>query len=285
MYDAFFLTKCSHEVKNEQLEITGEFPNYKATFKHPPIKLKSTIFIRSVANEEIYLAQASDYTAIQNINKGVNIDKLPLSGAQKVIGITNYRFLDDVTIEFYPDGYENTEPVLPKNYIDLNPDNAPQNVYLANYICNPEYCPACTGKGVACDLQINQAGNITLVTSEEKVRQKVLKALLTPLGMQPYDQSFGTELNLLIGQPIVSDFFRLTINKTISDCIASLVENQPSTLPADERIVCLSGLAIQHNEEEPDTINIKVTVTNAKGKDISVYRSIYLDETASVVGG
>lgn len=281
MYDAFFITKCSHEVKNEQLTITGEYPNYRATFKFPPIKSVSTIFIRSYADEETYINNATYYKDIQNINKGVNLTKQPISGIQKAIGITNFRFLDDITIEFFLDPGD----VKPKNYIDLDPDNVPQNIYLANYVCDPSYCPACRGGGVSCDLQINNAGNITLVTSEEKVRQRVLKALLTPLGMQPYDSTFGTELNSLIGQPIVSDFFRLTINKTISDCIASLVENQPSTLPADERIVCLSGLAIQHSEEEPDTINIKVTVTNAKGKDISVYRSIYLDETASVVGG
>lgn len=276
MKDAFFLSKCKHTIQDEELKITGTYPNYRARFAFPPIKDKRLIFIRAFNDQEEYLSSVLSYKDI-NIANNRNIN---LKGLQKTIGITSYNFIDDVTIEFYLEGNER-----PKNYPDINSDLVPANRYFVDYVVDPGACPICNGKGVACDLQVNDLGRITMITGTEKLRQRVLKALLTQLGTQPYTPTFGSELDSLVGQPIVSDFSRMGINKTVSDCIYNLIKMQDAELPSSERIVKISDISIEYSAEKaPDIINVKVTVQNADGDEVAVYRSFSINTEADIVG-
>lgn len=276
MKDAFFLSKCKHTIQDEELKITGTYPNYRATFAFPPVKDTKCIFIRSFNDQEEYLANVESYKDVLIANNKLT----DITGLQKAIGITSFAFVDDTTIEFY---LENNE--RPKNYPDPNPELVPANKYLVDYVVDPAYCPICNGKLVSCDLQVNDFGKVTMITGKEKLRQRVLKALLTQLGTQPYTPTFGSELDSLVGQPIVSDFSRMGINKTVSDCLYNLINMQDTDLPSDETIARITDISIEYSAETaPDIINIKITVENADGDEIAVYKSFSINTEVSVVG-
>lgn len=259
MQDLFFIAKCDHKVSNYELHIQKqEDGSYTATFPCPIIMDKRFIFIRTWEAQERYIESLTDYTDIQTIIRNTAVNA-PISGIINDIGITDYEFISDREIRF-----TETDGVYP---VDPNPELVPQNRYLVDFLANSKYCPRCLGDGVIKDLNITGKGKIAKVTGKDKIKQRVLKALITPLGMSPYDETFGSELNLLVGD-VVTETTRITLQKTIVNCIDNLIQNQSSDLDVDERIRTLAGITIDHRKDVPDVLYVTVIVISELGEYI-----------------
>ena len=257
MEDVFFVTTCNHQIKNYELTITGTPGNYIAKFPVPPIQLKNRIYIRSWNDEQKYLKNITSYKDVQHPIYNTAIDA-PVSGANAIIGITDYAFIADDTIKFL-------EPTAGRPTVNPDPALVPQNKYLVDFTAIPEKCPRCNGTSVIKDINVDNTGRAVYVQDGEKIKQRVLKALMTPLGTSPYDVTFGSELDSLIGQTI-TESLRISMQKTIVNAVQNLIDNQATELTEKERINAIQGITIDTPDADLSTLYVKVLVSSVAGE-------------------
>lgn len=257
MQDIFFVSKCDHRVNNYELTITKEFGKYVATFPAPIVNAKNRIFIRSWEDEQQYIERFSNYTNIQAPIKNKSISA-PISGANASIGILNYEFIAPDKIAF-------TDPIPGRPTINTDANIIPAPKYLADFIFVPDTCPRCSGTGIVKDINISDSGNVVYVTEGNKIKQRILKALMTPLGTSPYDATFGSEINNLIGQPITENL-RIILQKTIVNAVQNLIDNQDASLDSKERINAIQGITLDTPDADKTTLYVKVLVSSTAGE-------------------
>ena len=258
MEDILFISKCDHCIKNYELNIKEENGYFVAEFPCDVVLDKKNIFIRSWEDEQAYLESLTSYTDLTTGIRNLSANA-PISGVNAEIGITDYEFIARNKIRFLPvEGHRTVNP--DKNLV-------PKNKYLADFIADPKICPRCGATGVIKDLNINQSGRLTKVTGSQKIKQRVIKALITPLGMSPYNQAFGSELNTMVGD-VITDTTRITLQKTIVNCIDNLIADQPAELNDDERILTIGGIMLDTPDEDKTVLYVKVIVVSAKGEYI-----------------
>ena len=259
MEDILFVTKCNHKIKNYKLHIVKESDGaYTAEFPCDIVMDKRYIFIRSWDTEQNYIDSVNSYTEIPTTIKNTST-VAPVSGVSAEIGIQDYIFISNKKIQFTDTNGE--YPVV------VNDELVPQPEYLVDFVADPKTCPRCLGTGVVKDLNINNAGSLTKVTGGQKIKQRVLKALITPLGMSPYDNTFGSELNLMVGN-VITDTTRITLQKTITNCIQNLIDNQPEDLDASETIQTIGGITLDTPTEDKTALYVQVIVISATGEYI-----------------
>lgn len=257
MEDIFFVTKCDHRITNYELEIKGEAGNYTATFPCAPIQLKNRIYLRSWNDEQEYLQGNTTYedVTVPIYNKDMSA---PISGANAIIGITDYAFISDDTIRFL-------EPTEGRPTVNPDPNLVPKNKYLVDFTANPATCPRCKGTNVIKDVNIDYTGKAVYVTGGNKIKQTVLKSLMTPLGSSPYDVTVGSELNSLIGQPI-TESLRISLQKTIVNAVQNIIDRQGVNLTSEERIQAIKGITLDTPTEMQDLLYVTVLVESEIGE-------------------
>lgn len=255
MEDIFFVTKCNHRISNYELDIkTDDLGNNYVTFPFDIICIKNMVFIRTWNDEQKYLASIQDYRdLVPSIITKNNTQQI--SGANNEIGITDYVFVDKRTIRFSP------------GVVTVDTDIVPKPRYIIDMYADSKNCPRCEATGVIKDLNIDQYGKLVKVTGKDKIKQRILKALMTPLGAQPYDPTFGSELNSMVGN-IINETTRIVLQKTIVTCIDNLIQNQPVDLEDDERILTLQGITIDTPTEDQTVFFVKVIVISYNGEYI-----------------
>ncbi len=264
MEDAFFVTICNHRIQHYKLIIRVRDGRYFATIPAPAVRIPALIFIRSWDDERKYIADKPDYTKVQsysfyNTMGEAKLDT-PLQGANAAIGFRNYAFTSETEIEFLPDTHGDYE-------IDTRTGILPTPVYLIDYTVDPAYCPRCGGKLVVRDVYIDDTGSARLTTGKEKIKQQVIKALLTPLGWDLSDPQYGSELPTLIGKPITEDV-RIIIQTTVVQCVNHLMSNTPIEYTPEETISSIDGITIEELGTGNDAFAIKVIVSNRLGERI-----------------
>ena len=265
MQDIFMLTLCDHKILNYKLNILGDKRGeYTAKFPFPPIQSPGYIYIRSWEDEQLYMKHLKSYTQANSYvtqnNLGVNKNSVIVTGPNKLIGIGGYAFIDDVTIKF---------DVLPGKYKTVHPekDLVPQNVYLADFRCTTDNCPRCNGTGFVVDLAFDSTGNLQYVTGGNKIKQRVVKALLQPVGSCVSDQNFGSELQNMVGT-YMSEEVSLGLQITVVSALQNLINSQPVYYTDEERIASVKGISVDSRDDYPGTFFIRVVVMSAAGEEI-----------------
>lgn len=259
MEDIFFVTKCEHKISNYSLDIkTDTRGDYYVTFPFDIICIKNLVFIREWSDEQKYLKSIESYQdLIPNIVLNKNTQQI--SGANNEIGITDYEFVNKHTIKF--------TPVAGHRQIDINPDLVPHHRYIIDMYADPKTCPRCAGSGFVRDINIDSSGKLRKVTGANKIKQRIIKALMTPLGSQPYNPTFGSELNSMVGK-VITDTTRIVLQKTIVNCIDNLVAAQSIDLEPEERILSLQGITVDTPYEDKTIFTVKVVVLSETAERI-----------------
>jgi len=265
MQDILMVTLCDHRIQNYQLKIDGkQRGEYTATFPVEPIQSRGAIFIRSWEDEQKYLKSLKSFEYAQSHifynGSGAQRWDTPISGANAKIGIGGFAFISPRTIKF---------DVLPGEYrtVDPNPDLVPQNIYLVDFYCDSKNCPRCGGKNFVVDLAVLDTGSFAYVTGRDKIKQRVVKALLQPIRSCVSDYSFGSELNYMVGK-VITDDLRIVMQATISDAVRNLIQNQPEDYLPEERIYALTGITIEAAPFAADAFFVKVIVQSEAGETI-----------------
>lgn len=241
MYDFQFYASCDHRV-SEIISIEGTSPNYFADLPY-----------RSNLNR--------DNTSILELN---GCSETSLYGAQ-LDGITNYYYSSDGTqilFGLYPVSAGMEFP-------DINVDYVPPKVYFFSYSTLLEDCPKCGGNKKTFDVHFDTANRVKLIEKREKIRQQLVKILLTNAGDNLLDSEYGCTLSDSIGQKI-NEYFAANLQFSIIEAINHLVDIQNNyNLPDTERITSVSDVTATQNADDPREINIVVKVTTADYEEVS----------------
>ncbi len=246
MIDLRLQTLCNHRVM-EFLTIEGESPNYYADLEYTSNK--------SVAVTSIY--EFSRY------------DGITLFSAQRSLteGVTNFSFSEDGTRIYFGTLF----PVdLGMDFPDPNPDYIPEKKYLCTYVALLDNCPKCLQTKRVWDVNFDTSGRLETLEGSDKVRQQVLKALLTVKSANLMNNQYGSGLSDYIGSRI-DGFLAARIHHTIIEAINLLIDEQAtnSDLPDSEKVVSINNVEASQDPNEPRTINVIVTVTTADYQNTS----------------
>lgn len=241
--DIKLFNTCDHKIIDYDMPITGTSPAYIGTLPIACDKNRNNIFIREYNTQE-------NATTINNY----------------LIGITNYSISSDGTqINFgtYPVDVGMRFPYVLEGL-------TPQNKYLIDFTCLLDECPRCLGKGYVYDMGINPYGKLIETTGSAKLKQEIIKILLTTLGNNDFDSLYGSALNNLIGEEL-STYTSTLIQKYISDAMQYLTNKQTGLdLTDEERFLRIDQINVVQDVEDYTVINIQLIVLNYAFEQIPV---------------
>jgi hypothetical protein len=115
------------------------------------------------------------------------------------------------------------------------------------------------------DLQINNSGSIVTVSGNQKLRQDIIKILLTAYGDNKYHPGYGSGLGQI---EIGSTDFKLTeaeIKNTALSAINGLIAMQrrqarSQTLSPSEVIVSVLDIGVLRDSVDPRLYNLRISV-------------------------
>lgn len=125
------------------------------------------------------------------------------------------------------------------------------------------------------DIAISRDGSLTTVFDNAKLRQDIIKILLTKLGENKFHPSYGSEIGAInIGHVPDQELLELDLQASVRDAINKLIALQRSQsrkqfLTPGERIISLLGVSAQRDEIDPRLYSIFLTVQTGALTSIS----------------
>lgn len=247
--DIKFQNLCDHRIIDFDMPVSGISPNFIGQLDVPCVGNTNLIFIRSYDSEQ-------DATYINNYN----------------IGITNYIISDDrKQILFGID-----QVTSGQRFPDVFEGQIPYNKYLIDYTVKKEECPRCLGSGIVGDMAFDVSGKLVTVTGTEKLKQEVIKILLSDKNINPYHLEYGSNLNELIGGEL-TEFTLVVLQKYINDSMVYLATKQSTLdLPSEERFLRIESLILNTDASDPTKCNVKMTFLSYAFEESTVSLSIIL---------
>lgn len=115
------------------------------------------------------------------------------------------------------------------------------------------------------DLVINQ-GDLQQVVDSEKLIQDILKILLTDVGANPLQPSYGSYLSRsVIGTALQNGAITQIAKSQINTCMVNLQKLQMlqvksmQKVSADEQLAAITGISVIRSTNDPRLFNIKVS--------------------------
>lgn len=115
------------------------------------------------------------------------------------------------------------------------------------------------------DLVINQ-GELQTVQDSEKLIQDILKILLTDIGADPLQPSYGSFLSrTVIGTAMANGAIVQIAKSQINTCMSNLQKLQQKQVQsmqkvtADEQLAAVTGISVIRSVSDPRLFNIKVS--------------------------
>lgn len=210
-----------------------------------------------------------DYIANPNLNLITILDVNGVSDTQLYSmtgnGITNF-YINSTGTEIVFGRYAVTPSMI---YPDPNPDYTPLNNYWCAYTALKSSCPKCLGTGSTFDITYDGAGRVITLEGHDKVKQQVIKALLTQVGANTFDENYGSQLSGAIGSKIDA-YLAAQLNFSVLNCINDLIDIQNTQdLPDNERIYSVSDITAVQSAEDPRKVEITVILMLADYEQIS----------------
>lgn len=116
------------------------------------------------------------------------------------------------------------------------------------------------------DLVLNPDGSLDLVFDNAKLRQDIIKILLTALGENKYHPSYGSEIGSInIGHVADQELLELDLQSSARDAINKLIvlqkaQSRKQFLTPGERLVSLLDVSVQRDQIDPRLYNIFISV-------------------------
>jgi len=113
------------------------------------------------------------------------------------------------------------------------------------------------------------AGDIQLLENESRIRQAIVKILLTRQGSNQVFTGYGTELQDLLKRSALDLTIQADISNTIAYGLSYLTQAETSTDPS-EVIEELEALEIIYDENQKTSFVIKLVLRLVNGKKITI---------------
>lgn len=246
MIDMKLQNECDHKIC-QLITISGSSPNYYTYLDYIPNKTRKGVYVGEYTNETDFATFAMQgFGGLSN----------------SLIGITNWTY----------DPAEPTKINFPYNpnmeSVDGNKDLKPQPVYVMSYYAVSSNCPKCNNTHVDNDIVFNNVGKIKEVTGHGKVKQQLVKILLTVIGDNLYDSEYGSQISSSIGQKFTS-YITANIQYSIYRAVQHLIKiQQENNLPDNETIIELSNIKVEETKDVR-SINLSISVITQDYQEVS----------------
>lgn len=236
MIDMKLQNECDHKIY-QLITISGESPNYYTYLDEIPNPTRQGVYVGKYENDnDIETFAMQGFDGLSN----------------SLVGITNWTY----------DSVEPTKINFPYRTdivsVDGNKEIKPRPVYVMSYYAMAANCPKCNNTFMESDIDFNAVGKVKEVTGYGKVKQQLVKILLTVIGDNLYDNEYGSQISSSIGQKFTA-YIIANIQYSIYRAIQHLIKiQQENNLPADETIIELSNIKV---EEVKDVRSIKLSVS------------------------
>lgn len=238
MIDMKLQNACDHKIY-QLITIEGISPNYYTYLDYVPNKQTKGVYVGQYTNEN----------DIQTFALNIN-------------GITNWTY----------DSAEPTKINFPYNpemvSVDGNKELKPQPVYVMSYFAVASNCPKCNNTHIDSDINFNNVGRINEVTGYGKVKQQLVKILLTVIGDNLYDSDYGSQISSSVGQKFTA-YISANIQYSIYKAVKHLIKiQQENLLPDNETIVELSNIKVEQTNDVR-ALKLSISVITADYQEVS----------------
>lgn len=116
------------------------------------------------------------------------------------------------------------------------------------------------------DIRLEKDGSLSTVIDNSKLRQDIIKILLTKLGENKFHPTYGSEVGSLnIGHIPDQELLELDLQSSVEDSINKLIalqraQSRKQFLTPGERIIALLGVSAQRDLADPRLYSIFITV-------------------------
>lgn len=246
MIDMKLQNPCNHKIY-QLIEISGISPNYYTYLDYIPNQQIKNVYVGEYTNEN-------------------DIETFAMQGSgglsNSLVGITNWT-------------YDSTEPTkinFPYNpdipSVDGNKELQPKPVYVMSYFALAANCPKCNNTHINSDIDFNEIGKVKEVTGYGKVKQQLIKILLTVIGDNLYDSEYGSQISNSIGQKFTS-YLSANIQYSIYKAVQHLMKiQQENLLPDNETIVELSNIKVEQTSDVR-ALKLSISVITADYQEVS----------------
>lgn len=238
---------CDHFMRDEVVTLQGSTPSYFGVLTCRTNKDTAAIQIREFHDTE-------GLTNYSYVHHGMTNWSLSVTNSQK--------------LDFNSLGIGSSGSA---SFVDGSSQILPQKLYLASYRTIQDDCPKCYGLNISRDVHLDENGELLVVASSEKVRQSVIKAILTKQGENQFHLTYGSSLQAIVGRKI-DNFTLLTLQQSIQNAIFFLQAEQRGlqNLPDDERILRLSDIQVREDESDPRVLKVVIAVTTGNYEEVSL---------------
>lgn len=130
------------------------------------------------------------------------------------------------------------------------------------------------------DIALNGDGSITTVVGNNKLRQDILKILLTDLGSNKYHKKYGSYIGRLnIGDIVDERLISLDLERSAMNAVRNLMalqkaQSRRQDLSSGEIIIDINNVAVERDELDPRLYNISVSVMTREITDLTTSLSV-----------
>ena len=239
MIDMKLQNACDHKIY-QLIEISGISPNYYTYLDYIPNKQRQGVYVGEYTNEN----------EIETFALNVN-------------GITNWQYDANeptkINFQYNPD--------IPS--VDGNKELKPKPIYVMSYFALSANCPKCNNTHIDSDIDFDKIGKIKEVTSYGKVKQQLVKILLTVIGDNLYDSEYGSQISNSVGQKFTS-YMAANIQYSIYKAVQHLIKiQQENLLPDNETILELSNIRVEETKDVR-ALQLSISVITADYQETSV---------------
>jgi len=125
------------------------------------------------------------------------------------------------------------------------------------------------------DISLNADGSITTVVGNNKLRQDILKILLTDLGSNKYHKRYGSYIGRLnIGDVADNQIISLDLERSARNAVKNLMalqraQSSRQSLSPGEIIVDINRVIVERDELDPRLYNVSVSVLTREITDLT----------------
>jgi hypothetical protein len=120
------------------------------------------------------------------------------------------------------------------------------------------------------DIVIDPSGSLSTVFGNSKIRQDIIKILLTRNGENRFHPRYGSDLGALkIGEVSDEKMMELDLQRSVEDAIKYLMslqsyQSKKQVLSSGEIISAIRGISSDRDSEDPRLYNIYISVLTQK---------------------
>ena len=125
------------------------------------------------------------------------------------------------------------------------------------------------------DIQLSTDGTLSIGSGNQKIRQDIVKIILTKLGENRFHPQYGSNTGLLqIGAAADQSLLELDLNQSVQSAIRFLMslqreQSKRQILNSSEIILEIKDIAIERDEEDPRMYNIFISILTQKLEQIN----------------